>query len=61
MGNLIKARSLTERGYPEHLIKQMCHMAGSPFFQRVPGGIWYVKEERLEQFLDELAERKENV
>lgn len=56
---IIKANKLRDRGLPESSIRQLCHMEGSPFFQKKPGGTWWVSEEKFEKFLDKLAERKE--
>ena len=59
MGNIIKANSLKARGLPSSKIRQLCHMQGSPFFQTVENGTWWVDETKLDKFLDKLAERKE--
>ena len=56
---IIKANKLRERGLPSSKIRQLCHMQGSPFFQTAQNGTWYVSEEKLDKFLDKLAERKE--
>jgi len=55
----IKAKELTKRGFPESTIRQFEHMEGSPFFQKKPGGTWWVKLEDFEKWLTTLAERKE--
>jgi hypothetical protein len=59
MGQIIKAISLKERGLPESSIRQLCHMEGSPFFQKKSKGTWWCDEAKLDRFLDKLAQRKE--
>lgn len=59
MGRIIKANSLTERGLEPSFIRRLCHMEGSPFFQIKPGGTWRTDEEKLDRFLDKLAQDKE--
>ena len=59
MGNIVKANTLTSRGFEMSFIRRLCHMQGSPFFQLKPGGTWRVQEDKLDKFLDKLAERKE--
>lgn len=56
----IKANTLTERGFPYSLIKQFCHMEGSPFFQRKKKGTWWCEESKLNKWLDKMAEAKNN-
>ena len=59
MGTIVKANSLRNRGLPDSSIRQMCHMVGSPFFQKVAGGTWWVDESKLDKWLDRLAGYKE--
>ena len=59
MGEIIKANSLTKRGLEPSFIRQICHMEGSPFFQTKKGGTWRCDLDKLDKFLDKLAERKE--
>ena len=56
---IIKANQLRNRGLPESSIRQLCHMEGSPFFQKKAGGTWWVDEVKFDKFLDKLAARKE--
>lgn len=56
---ILKANTLKERGLPESSIRQFCHMEGSPFFQKKPGGTWWYETERFEKFLDKLAKEKD--
>ena len=56
---IIKANKLRDRGLPSSIIRQLCRMQGSPFFQTAEGGTWYVDTEKFDKFLDRLAERKE--
>ena len=56
---ILKANTLKERGLPESSIRQFCHMKGSPFFQKKPGGTWWYETERFEKFLDKLAKEKD--
>lgn len=56
---IVKANTLRERGLPDSSIRQLCHMEGSPFFQKKPGGTWWYDEAKFDKFLDKLAERKE--
>ena len=58
MGNIIKATRLTEKGYPYSLVRELCHMEGSPCFQKRDGGTWWVDEDKLDKFLDKLAAKK---
>lgn len=54
----IKARELEQKGFPSSTIRQFCHMEGSPFFQKVAGGTWWVSLEKFERWIEKLAERK---
>lgn len=56
---IIKAIKLRDRGLPDSSIRQLCHMEGSPFFQKKPKGTWWCDTDKFDKFLDELAERKE--
>lgn len=56
---IIKANKLREQGLPASKIRQLCHMEGSPFFQAMRGGTWYVDFDKFNRFLDKLAARKE--
>lgn len=58
MGRIIKANCLVSRGMEPSLIKRLCHMQGSPFFQTKENGTWRVDEEKLDKFLDKLAKGK---
>ena len=58
MGNIIKANSLTARGFEPSFIRALCHMEGSPFFQKKKGATWRVDEDKLDRFLDKLAQEK---
>lgn len=59
MGNIVKANTLTSRGFEMSFIRRLCHMQGSPFFQTAVNGTWRVDEAKLDKFLDKLAERKD--
>ena len=59
MGRIIKANSLTERGFEPSLIRRLCHMQGSPFFQVNEKGTWRVDSDKLDKFIDKLAMNKE--
>ena len=61
MGNIVKAVSLTSRGLEPSFIRQLCHMKGSPFFQSKKGGTWRCDLDKLDKFLDKLADKKEVV
>ena len=58
MGKIIKANSLVNRGMETSLIRRLCHMQGSPFFQTNQRGTWRVDEDKLDKFLDDLAKEK---
>ena len=55
----IKANQLRDRGFPESSIRQMCHMEGSPFFQKVKGGTWWCDSQKFDRWIDVLAKKKE--
>lgn len=55
---IIKANKLKDRGLPSSFIRQICHMEGSPFFQKKPKGTWWCDEAKFDKFLDKLAARK---
>lgn len=55
----VKAKTLTEKGFPASTIRQFCHMEGSPFFQKAPGGTWWCSEEKFDKWVDKLARNKE--
>lgn len=61
MGRIIKANCLTSRGLEPSLIRRLCHMEGSPFFQTTQNGTWRVDEDKFDKFLDKLAKNKEFV
>ena len=54
----IKATSLKERGFSRWQIQQLCHMEGSPFYQIIERGAWFVDLVKLDRFLDKLAKEK---
>lgn len=56
---IIKANKLRDRGLPYSKIRQFCHMKGSPFFQAIEGGTWYVDSDKFDKFLDQLSKKKE--
>ena len=56
MGNIVKANTLTSRGLEPSFIRRLCHMQGSPFFQAREKGTWRVDCEKLDRFLDKLAQ-----